>query len=239
MTKKIDLEYLQQEYNELRKRYGDKAYLYISELFDDVRGEYRRQYLTSSRAKKIVAEGKEPDAEQSWRAFKGKNFERLILYILQKEIEALGLRAVKGDALARGELPQELSKVYRNLLIRYGDYAILPDVDLVVYNPKTFVVAAVISAKITLRERIAQTAYWKLKLAQDPVTMHIKGLFVTTDEDRDLKDSLSRENPPRNRIIVEYDLDGTYVLNEVAESDKVKPFPKLIEDLKRLVNVQK
>lgn len=238
-SKKIDLEYLQQEYDKLRRKYGSKAYLYVSKLFDSIRAKYRKQYLASPRAKQVVAKGRRPDPEQSWRAFKGKNFERLILYILEKEIESIGLKALKGDALNRRELDKSLSEVYRNLLIRFGEYSILPDADLVVYNPKTSNVAAIISAKITLRERIAQTAYWKLKLAQDPVTMHIKGLFVTTDEDGDLRLSLDRRSPSRNRIIVEYDLDGTYVLNEVAESDKVKTFPNLIRDLKKLANGKK
>lgn len=238
-SKKIDLEYLQQEYDKLRRKYDSKAYLYISELFDSIRAKYRKQYLASPRAKQAVAEGRRPDPEQSWRAFKGKNFENLILYIIEKVIESIGLKTVKGDILNRRQLDKELSAVYRNLLVRFGEYSILPDADLVVYNPKTSNVAAIISVKITLRERIAQTAYWKLKLAQDPVTMNIKGLFVTTDEDGDLKQSLDPKSPTRNRIIVEHDLDGTYVLNEVSVSDKVKPFPELVEDLKKLVNGKK
>ncbi|MCX7997984.1 MAG: BsaWI family type II restriction enzyme [Leptospiraceae bacterium] len=40
-----------------------------------------------------------------------------------------------------------------------------------------------ISSKVTLRERIAQTAYWKLKLSSDKVTKHIKVCFITLDED--------------------------------------------------------
>lgn len=236
---KIDEKYLRKEYNKLRAKYGDKAYMHISSLFDNVRQGYKKQYLSSPRARKMVAKGKTPDPEQSWKPFKGKNFEKLTLYILQKEIEKIGLKAVDGNSLAKKTLEKSLSKVYRSLLIRYGEYSILPDVDLVVYNPKTSKVMAIISAKITLRERIAQTAYWRLKLKQDPVTMHIKGLFVTADEDGDLKQALTKESQPRNRIIVEHDLDGTYVLKDVAESSKVKAFPKLVEDLKGLLNVKR
>ena len=67
----------------------------------------------------------------------------------------------------------------------------------------------------------------------DPLRMHIKGYFVTADEDGDLVEGMAK--PSRDRIIVEHDLDGTYVLRDVAESDKVKAFPKLIEDIRRLV----
>lgn len=238
MNTKINLEYLQNEYDRLRAQKGEGAYMHISELFNQVREKYKRQYLTSPKAKKTRQQGKTPDAEQSWKAFKGKNFELLILYLLQKEIEQIGLKAIKGNTLAKENLDNSLNRVYRNLLIRYGQYSILPDADLVVFNPRNSNVIAIISVKITLRERIAQTAYWKLKLAQDPITMHVRGLFVTTDEDGDLKYSLSPEKKSRNRIIVEYDLDGTYVLNDIAESDKVKPFPKLVEDLKKIQNVR-
>jgi len=123
------------------------------------------------------------------------------------------------------------------LTVRYGRWALLPDVDLVIYEPNTCKVVGVISCKITLRERIAQTAYWKLKLASEPLRMHIKGYFITADEDGDLVKGMS--NPSRNRIIVEHELDGTYSLRKVEESSKVKAFPKLIEDLRRLINEQK
>lgn len=109
----------------------------------------------------------------------------------------------------------------------------LPDVDLVIYKPTTCNIIGVISCKITLRERIAQTAYWKLKLASDPLTMHVKGYFITADEDGDLVKGMT--NPTRNRIIVEHELDGTYALRHISESEKVKAFPKLIDDLRALV----
>jgi len=220
-------------YETKKKQYGDEAYLHISEIFDEVREEYKREYLVSPRAQKLRAQGKVPYAEQSWKPFKGANFEKLILYIVEREIESLNLKCIPGDSLSRKNLPAELSRVYRNLAVRYGPFSILPDADLVIYKPATCEVVGIISCKITLRERIAQTAYWKLKLAGDPLTMHIKGYFVTADEDGNLVKGMS--DPSRNRIIVEHDLDGTYVLRNVTESEKVKAFPKLIEDIRRLM----
>jgi len=224
-------------YEAKKERYGDKAYLHISEIFEEAREKYRQEYLASPRAQKVRAKGRVPDAEQSWKPFKGANFEKLILYIIKQEVESLNLKCIPGDSLKRRSLPIELSRVYRNLAVRYGSFSILPDADLVIYRPATCEVVGMISCKITLRERIAQTAYWKLKLAGDPLTMHIKGYFVTADEDGDLVKGMS--DPSRNRIIVEYDLDGTYVLRDVAQSDKVKAFPKLIEDIRRLISESK
>ena len=220
-------------YEDKKMQYGDKAYLHITEIFEEVKEKYKQEYLASPKAQKLRAEGGSPDAAQSWKPFKGGNFEKLILHIIKQEIEALNLRCISGDLLSKKALSMELNRVHRNLAIRYGSFSLLPDADLVIYKPETSEVVGIISCKITLRERIAQTAYWKLKLAGDPLTMHIKGYFVTADEDGNLVKEMS--NTSRNRIIVEHDLDGTYVLRDVAESDKVKAFPKLIEDIRRLV----
>jgi len=230
---------LKRMYDEKKRLYSDKAYLHVSEIFKEAREEYKQEYLRSNKAQKLIAQGKTPDPEQSWKGFKGKNFEKLILYIIHAELTTDKVKCIPGASLGRKKLSEELSKVHRNLIVRYGKYDILPDADLVIYNPSTCEVVGIISCKITLRERIAQTAYWKLKLASDPATMHIKGWFVTTDEDGDLVKSLdepSKRGAARNRIIVEHDLDGTYTLREASESDKVKLFPKLIDDLRRLAN---
>jgi len=225
-------------YDSKRKQYGENAYLHISEIFEEAREKYKQEYLASPKAQKVIAQGKVPDAEQSWKAFKGKNFEKLIWYAIADKFRAeLNLHCIPGQWLSRKKLSEELSKVYRHLVIRYGQWSLLPDVDLVIYEPTTCKVLGVISCKITLRERIAQTAYWKLKLAGDPLTMHIKGYFVTADEDGDLVEGMTK--PSRNRILVEHELDGTYALRHVSESSKVKAFPKLIEDLRRLINEQK
>jgi type II restriction enzyme len=179
------------------------------------------------------------DHEQSWRAWKGKNLEKLVLHMLKREIDALGLRIVEGNKLERTSgqnLPKELSQIKRNLLVDFGEFGShLPDVDLVVYEPKSLKVLAVISSKVTLRERIAQTGYWKIKLSKDKVTEHIKVFFVTPDEDRTLA---VRKPTKKGRAIVEVDTDGSYVMspNLVEESSKVKMFDKFIDDLKKLSN---
>ena len=86
-----------------------------------------------------------------------------------------------------------------------------------------------------MRERIAQTGYWKLKLESDEITRHIKVYFVTPDEDKTLA---HKEPKKKGRAIVEKDLDGSYILceNEIEESNKVKTFDKFIIDLKNLLS---
>ena len=126
--------------------------------------------------------------------------------------------------------------VRRHLLVKFGgefgDH--MPDVDIVIYNPENYNVIAVISSKVTLRERIAQTGYWKIKLSQDKVTKNIKVFFVTPDEDG----TLTMQSPmKKGRAIVEVDTDGAYVMTdkELEASDKVKSFDQFVSDLRQLL----
>ncbi|MCZ2222216.1 MAG: BsaWI family type II restriction enzyme [Chitinophagales bacterium] len=212
-------------YNKKKEKYGKDTYRQISNLLSEAKAQHKKDFNGT-------------DHEQSWRAFKGKNLEKLIEYIITDEVKNLGLEVVNGNSLERtnGEnLSKELGLVKRNLLIDYGEFgAHLPDVDIIIYNPTNSKVVAVLSSKVTLRERIAQTGYWKIKLSSDKVTQHIKVYFVTPDEDG----TLTTKTPTKKgRAIVEVDLDGSYVLSEtnIEESKKVKMFNRFIDDLKNLI----
>ncbi|MGQ9707052.1 MAG: BsaWI family type II restriction enzyme [bacterium] len=165
-----------------------------------------------------------------------------MIYIIKEEVELLGLKIVEGNKLERtntSNLPEELNRVKRNLLVDYGEFgAHLPDVDIIIYNPTNCEIIAVISSKVTLRERIAQTGYWKIKLSQDELTKNIKVFFITPDEDK----TLSIRNPAKKgRAIVEIDTDGSYIMSEdiIEESEKVKNFDKCISDLRKLLEKNK
>jgi type II restriction enzyme len=219
---------LEKLYDEKKKKFGIDAYKHVSELLIEAKEIHKKDW-----SKNPTPNG---DHEQSWRAFKGKNLEKLIQYIITDEVEGLGLKVINGNTLERSlRLSKEFSQVKRNLAIDYGIYGMhLPDVDIIIYEPGSYKVLAVLSCKVTLRERIAQTGYWKLKLLQDETTRHIKVYFVTPDEDGTLTKKLPAK---KGRAIVEVDLDGSYVLTEesIEESDKVKLFDKFIEDLKKLL----
>jgi type II restriction enzyme len=127
-------------------------------------------------------------------------------------------------------------KVKRNLLVDFGDYGMhLPDVDIIVFDPSDSQVLAVISVKVTLRERIAQTGYWKLKLSSAAATKEIKAYFITPDEDGTLA---TMKPAKKGRAIVEVDTDGSYVLSksDIEQSAKVKTFDKLVADLKAILS---
>jgi type II restriction enzyme len=221
----VDIKDLIRIYEKKKEEFGPEAYRHISNVLKEAKEQHKQEFQGI-------------DHEQSWRAFKGKNLEKLIEHIIIDEVRALGLEVVNGNTLERTNaenLSKALSKVKRNLLIDYRGFGYyLPDVDLIIYKPETSEIVAVLSSKVTLRERIAQTGYWKIKLASDEATRHIKVYFVTPDEDGTLR---VRKPAKKGRAIVEIDTDGSYVLSEtdIEESDKVKMFDKFIDDLKRLL----
>ena len=149
-----------------KRKYEADAYRHVSELLREAKELHRKDFLRNPTPR--------GDHEQSWRSFKGKNLEKLVVHIIRDEVEDLGLRMVNGNTIERTSsenLSKELSTVKRNLLVDYGEFgAHFPDLDIIVYKPQTCKVIAGISSKVTLRERIAQTGYWKIKLSKDEVT---------------------------------------------------------------------
>lgn len=225
-------------YEKIKKEYGKDAFKYISSIFKEAKEIHRKDFLKSDTAKKAIAEGRQPDHEQSWKPFKGNALEKLIAYILKDEIISLGLKIISGKKIERTNpenLTFELKNVKKNLAIDFGEFGYhLPDVDIIIYNPLNYKVLAILSSKTTLRERIAQTGYWNYKIKNDELTKHIKVYFITPDEDKifSLKFPAKKE-----RAIVEIDSDGGYILSEsnIQESNKVKTFDKFIDDLKELL----
>lgn len=217
-------------YEDKKKQYGNHAYKYVSELLKEAKELHKKDWLKAPTPNK--------DHEQSWRSFKGKNLEKLVIHIIKDEVESLGLKIIEGNVLEKtnsSNLPEVLNHVKRNLLVDYGELGShLPDVDIIIYNPQSHEIVAVISSKVTLRERIAQTGYWKIKLSQDTVTKNIKVFFITPDEDKTLS---IRRPAKKGRAIVEIDTDGSYIMSEeeIEESNKVKKFDKFLSDLKNLI----
>jgi type II restriction enzyme len=125
---------------------GVEAYRYVSKILKEAKEFHRQYFLTTGKI----------DHEQSWRAFKGNNLERLLIHILD-EVRVLGLKMIYGKALTSNQLSPLLDRVKRNLLVDYGEYGMhLPDVDLVIIDPVDGSVLAAVSVKSALRERIAQ-----------------------------------------------------------------------------------
>lgn len=217
-------------YEQSKDEYGEDAYKHISELFIKASEVHKEQFTGN-------------DWGQSWRAFKGKNFEKLVTYIIRKEVVQLDLEIIDGNKLDRMKEVTEVNDrgsiddLRDNLMIAYRqNQDQVPDADLVVYDPEDNKIIAVISCKVTLRERIAQTGYWKLKLLGQDNTKHIKVYFVTLDEDETLIGPNNIHN--KARTIAENDIDTCYVISDkvFTETTDIKGFDKLLADLKGLIS---
>lgn len=225
----MKFEDLKELYQKKSQEYGLSAYKHISEILKNAKMKHYEDW------KKKPTKAR--DHEQSWRSFKGKNLERLVQFIISNEAEKLGLRVINGNKIERKKmLPKELSEIKRKLAVDFGKFGLhLPDVDIIIYNPTNNEIIAVVSCKVTLRERIAQTGYWKLKLLQDEVTQNIKVYFITPDEDG----TLTTKKPiKKGRAIVETDTDGAYLMTtaEIEKSSKIKLFEEFIIDLRNMIN---
>ncbi len=223
---KFNFENLLEIYKKIETKYGDDSFRHLSEVFELAKPPHKAAFTGN-------------DHEQSWKSFKGSNLEKLIEHILIKKIEELGFAITNGNKLERthdNNLLKPLPTVKRNLLVDYGEYGHhFPDVDIVVYKPDSGKVVALISVKVSLRERIAQTGYWCLKLRGQNYTASIKTFFVTLDKDGLFaKKNLAK----KGRAIAETDTDGVYILSteKFEESTKVKSFSQLIVDLQKSLN---
>ena len=142
----MKFEDLKNLYLKKKEQLGVDTYKHISNLLKEAKEIHKQDWLKHPTPNR--------DHEQSWRAFKGKNLEKLVQYIITDEVEELGLKVINGNKLERTtNLPRELSQVKRNLAIDYGEFGLhLPDVDIIIYNPQNYKVLVAISSKVTLRE---------------------------------------------------------------------------------------
>lgn len=221
----MDYDDLKEIYLQYENQFGKDAYKQISKVLADAQERHERDWARTRRR---------GDLGQSWRVIKGNGLERLIQDMIAEGVEPLGLEVINGDLLKKSQgLSLQLSQIKRNVLVNYNEFGChLPDVDIIIYEPDTCKVLAIISSKVTLRERIGQTGYWKLKLLADEVTKHIKVYLISPDEDGTLKRTSRR--PTKARAIVEVELDGTYLLTEaeMPDSENIKLFEHFIEDFK-------
>jgi len=184
-------------------------------------------------------------SEQSWHKYVGDKFQDIIYSILKGYISSLKKRDKSFrnlEVFSQSEVASN-DVIARKLAVKYGEYFLLPDIDMAIVNyvfeePWKSEVLAIISCKTSLRERIAQACYWKLKLLSSNVTKGVRVFLATADHDENffVKEGKERyDGMHRNRVIAEYELDGIYILREDFpkewESDKVKRYERIFDDL--------
>jgi type II restriction enzyme len=221
----------------------EKGQIHTLKGWDEIK-KLKNEYLTKLNTHHPALKS----AEQSWHSFIGNKFERLILSTIRaytKEIKDK-YESLKGlTVFSTGEIKKKKNEIiFRKLAVRYGEYLLLPDTDLSIVDfkpesPWDSVILAIVSCKTSLRERIAQACYWKLKLLSSDVTKNIKVFLATVDNDKDFTIDLTKKNriegKSRNRIIAEYELDGVYIFREDFKdewgSNKIKRYECIFQDL--------
>jgi len=189
-------------------------------------------------------------SEQSWHVYIGNKFQQLIYSILKgyfRRLKAQSPEFKNFDLFTESEVRSN-DIIARKLAVKYGEYLLLPDTDMAIIDYDSVnlwksEVLALVSCKTSLRERIAQACYWKLKLLSSDITKNTRVFLATTDNDEDffLRNKVNRyAGKSRNRVIAEYELDGVYILREDFkkewESGKVKRYGRIFEDI---VNILK
>jgi len=186
--------------------------------------------------------------QQSWNSFVGHRFESMIVAILAGYFKRLpSSPGFSWEVLTEGQVQRD-EVISRKICVKFGDYLVMPDIDSAIVlrdaaHPWESRIAAIVSCKTSLRERIAQSCYWKLKFGACETLKRISVFLATTDNDGDflLQEKGKRYGGmSRDRVIAEYELDGVYIMNEafgaLHESAKVKSFERIFQDIEALAS---
>ncbi|WP_033592386.1 BsaWI family type II restriction enzyme [Helicobacter pylori] len=172
-------------------------------------------------------------ARQGFVSAVGRALEKIIEFLLKDFCIKNNVKMTNDKTLRAKRINGELDRVKRALWVHFGEYSVLPDGDIILYQTDSIKILAVLSVKNSFRERFTETPYWKLKLLQSPITSHIKVFMITPDNDEEIS---FKDKPKKARIVMEHELDGIYLAkSHFDQSPKIKGIENLLEDLKRLL----
>ncbi|GAA6807370.1 BsaWI family type II restriction enzyme [Helicobacter pylori] len=174
-------------------------------------------------------------ARQGFVSAIGRVLEKIIELLLKDFCIKNNVKMTNDKTLRAKCINGELDRVKRALLVHFGEYSVLPDGDIILYQASkdNVKILAILSVKNSFRERFTETPYWKLKLLQSPITSYIKVFMITPDNDDEIS---FKDRPKKARIVMEHELDGLYLAkSHFDQSSKIKGIENLLEDLKRLL----
>ncbi|GAA8352465.1 BsaWI family type II restriction enzyme [Helicobacter pylori] len=141
-------------------------------------------------------------ARQGFVSTVGRALEKIIELLLKDFCIKNNVKMTNDKTLRAKRINGELDKVKRALLVHFGEYSVLPDGDIILYQTDSIKILAILSVKNSFRERFTETPYWKLKLLQSPVTSHIKVFMITPDNDEEIS---FKDKPKKARIVMEHE----------------------------------
>ncbi len=226
---------IKKKFLQFRKEYGNKVFSKLNEFFEKEKEIFYNEKIAYWKKQGIPYNETVIKARQGWVSTIGRNLEKIIELLIEDFCKQHNLKITNDKILKSKNLSKELDLVKRLILVDFGEYALLPDGDIIIYKlqnnqPK---IIAILSVKNSFRERYTETPYWKLKLSQNPITKHIKVFMITPDKNDEIS---FKTNPKKSRIVMEYELDGIYLAKDnFDKSEKVKSINELINDLKALI----
>ncbi|MBY0378943.1 MAG: hypothetical protein K2P99_00930 [Burkholderiales bacterium] len=240
--KVINVESIKQEFNKFIQRTPD----YIHKINDFVIEQkelfyvYKKDLYESQGLEINEAINK---IRQGWVSTVGGVLEGVIEVLIGGFCKQFSLSITNDKSIKAKNRTKELDLVYRNVVIHFGEYAVLPDGDIIIYQyneiPEYVKIIAILSIKNSFRERYTETPYWKLKLQESEVTKSIKVMMITPDADNEISIIKNKAGiPTKSRIVLEYELDGVYIAkspDEILITEKIKSLGSLITDLEDIV----
>jgi len=224
-----------EKFLQFKDEFGNEAFSRLNEFFD-----IEKETFYNNKIPYWIKQGYTNDeavikSRQGWVSTIGRNLEKVIEILIQDFCNENNLKVTNDKILKKQNLSTELDLVKRLILVNFGEYALLPDGDIIIYKlikdqPR---IIAILSVKNSFRERYTETPYWKIKLSQSQVTNHIKVFMITPDKDDEISNG---QNPRKSRIVMEYELDGIYLAKDDFDpSQKIKSINFLINDLRDLI----
>lgn len=135
-------------------------------------------------------------ARQGFVSAVGRALEKIIELLLKDFCIKNNVKMTNDKILRAKCINGELDKVKRALLVHFGEYSVLSDGDIILYQTDSIKILAILSVKNSFRERFTETPYWKLELLQSPITSHIKVFMITPDND----DEISFKDKPKKAL---------------------------------------
>jgi len=152
---------LSHENNQLVERFEQTKYW---DIFEEILEDYERnnyleniQEILEAGQSKVEERAKiaGKDIDQVKKKAAGDYFQRLVVYAILDEAQENGYRVLYDPQL---DSHQELS----SLDLDFEGESVKPDTDIVIYDPENDSPIHIFSCKTSLRERLTQSAMWKM-----------------------------------------------------------------------------
>lgn len=227
-------EKIKENFKKFYKDNQEQSFVKLKEFF-----EHQKEIFYQEKINELLKDGLNHDqavtkTRQSWVSVIGRNLEIVIETLIKDFCDKNDLKITNDKVLKRKNLKGELDEVKRKILIDFGANLVLPDGDIILYKTKPEIkILAILSIKNSFRERYTETPYWKIKLANQNITKHIKIFMITPDNDDEISFQQKNTKP---RIVLEHELDGVYLAKDNFDnSKKIKSINNLIDDLRTLL----